>query len=65
MSEITAAEKLRCVERELKMRRSVYPRWQAAGKMSAPQADHEIKVMSAIVDDYRAAAHADESAKAG
>jgi hypothetical protein len=55
MSEVSNAEKLRCVERELKMRRSVYPRWTAAGKMSAPQADHEIKVMSAVVDDYRAA----------
>ena len=56
MSEVNNAEKLRCVERELKMRRSVYPRWTAAGKMTAAQADHEIRVMSAIVDDYRAAA---------
>jgi len=55
MSEVSNAEKLRCVERELKMRRNVYPRWTAAGKMNAVQADHEIRVMSAVVDDYRAA----------
>lgn len=46
-------EKLKCIEREIKMRRRVYPRWVEAGKMTALQADREISVMESIADDYR------------
>ena len=56
---ITAAEKLACAERELKMRRKVYPRWVEQKRMSAPQADHEIRTMEAICDDYRVLAEKD------
>jgi hypothetical protein len=34
MTSITAADKLACAERELKMRKRVYPRWVAEGRMS-------------------------------
>lgn len=53
---ITAADKLACAERELKMRQRVYPRWIEDGRMSAGKAAHEIAAMTAIVEDLRAAA---------
>lgn len=50
----TVADKLACVEREVKMRRRVYPHWTASGKMRVSEAEREIAVMEAIADDYRA-----------
>lgn len=41
---------LACVDRELGLRRSVYPRWVANGKMSPSRADREIEVMAALRD---------------
>lgn len=52
---ITAEDKLKCAERELEMRRRVYPRWVGDKKMSAGKAAHEIAVMEAICTDYREA----------
>ena len=49
----THAEKRACLERELKMRRRVYPRWVAAGKMREEDADREIACLRAILVDYR------------
>ena len=51
---ITNADKLACAEREVKMRKKVYPRWTEDGRMSAGKAAHEIAAMEAIVADYRA-----------
>jgi hypothetical protein len=51
---VTLAEKLACLERELKYRSRVYERLVQRGKMSEPQRQHEIKVMGAIRDDYAA-----------
>lgn len=48
----TTAEKRACLEREIRMRRRVYPRRVAAGQMRQADADREIRVMSAILDDY-------------
>lgn len=45
--------KLLCIERELRLRRRVYPRWVAEGRMKIRDAEHEIKTMEAIADDYR------------
>jgi hypothetical protein len=53
------ADKLACVERELKMRQRVYERWVEDGKMSAGKAAHEIACMEEIVKDYLAAAEKD------
>lgn len=50
---ITIADKLACAERELKMRKRVYSRWTASGKMSVGKAAHEIACMEAIVADYQ------------
>ena len=50
---MTEMDKLKCVERELKMRLRVYPRWIEIGRMSQKQAEHELACMRAIVEDYR------------
>ena len=49
---ITTKEKLACAKRELQYRRYVYRRRVTSGTMSKEQADHEIELMSAIVEDY-------------
>jgi hypothetical protein len=51
-SMITTKDKLACAKRELQYRRYVYRRRVASGSMSKEQADHEIELMSAIVEDY-------------
>jgi len=50
----TFSEKLACVERELKMRKKVYPRWTVSGNMTEDQATRETALMEEIVADYRA-----------
>jgi len=57
---VTNSDKLACVERELAFRHRVYTRLVASGKMSKEKQDREIELMSAIVEDYRAAAASDE-----
>jgi hypothetical protein len=49
---ITAKEKLECARRELVMRKRVYPKWVADGRMTKAQADRQIEVMTAIAEDY-------------
>lgn len=51
---VTAADKLACAKRELKMRERVYPRWVADGRLTAEHAAREIAAMAAIVTDYEA-----------
>ena len=45
--------KLKCVERELALRRNVYPKWVAQGKMTQAAAQKEIQIMEDIANDYR------------
>lgn len=45
---ITIERQIECVRREVNMRRRVYPRWVAAGKMSQAKAAEEIEVMEAV-----------------
>jgi len=52
---IDDSEKLKCIEREIALRRRVYPKWIASGKLKQEKADREIAVMEAIAVDYRAA----------
>jgi hypothetical protein len=47
---ITMADRLACVDRELALRRRVYPRWVAAGRMTQAKADREIELMQAVRD---------------
>ncbi len=53
---MTNDEKLKCLEREIKMRERVYPRWVEEGRMSQKFADRELASMREIADDYRATA---------
>jgi hypothetical protein len=48
----TATEKFDCIQREIKMRRRVYPRWVADGRMTQEKASAEIACMEAIAADY-------------
>jgi hypothetical protein len=57
---ITNRDKLLCAERELAFRFRVYDRLVVRGKMSKQEQEREIELMSAIVEDYRALAAADE-----
>lgn len=50
---VTTAQKIRCLEREIAMRKRVYPRWVSDGKMKQATADEEIRVMEAIREDLR------------
>ncbi len=38
-----------CVNRELKLRKRVYPRWIDDGRMTQKKSDHEIRCMAAIL----------------
>ena len=49
----TIEDQIAEVERELKLRRHVYPRHVAAKKMSQPTADRHITVMEAVLDTLR------------
>jgi len=53
---ITAADKLHCCERELRLRYRVYPRLIDKQKMTQRLADREIELMEQIAADYRAMA---------
>ena len=57
---VTAKDKLHCAERELAFRFRVYDRLVVRGKMTRQQQEREIELMSAIVEDYRALASAEE-----
>lgn len=46
-------DQILCVERELNMRRRVYPGWVAKGRMSQQQADVEIQRMAAVLETLR------------
>ncbi len=48
----TAEDKLREVERELKLRRRFYPHWIEIGRIDASDARRRIEIMEAIADDY-------------
>jgi hypothetical protein len=56
--EFSNNEKLQCIEREVALRRSAYPRFISSGKLKQEKADREIAVMEAVAADYREAIRA-------
>ena len=52
MTPISNLDKLKCAQRELALRRSVYQKRVTGGLMTQAKVDHEIATMAAIVDDY-------------
>lgn len=49
---ITHQDKVAELQREVSLRRRVYPRWVAAGRLTQADADKRIAVLQAILDDY-------------
>ena len=56
----TNAEKCREAEREVALRRHVFPRWVSEKKMRQEIADYRIALMQSIADDYKKLAENDE-----
>ena len=56
---ISLTEKVNCLERELLMRRRVYPRLIQQSKLTQSEADFEISIMQAILNDYKQQAKTD------
>lgn len=48
-SRVNLAGQIATVERELAIRRSVYPRWVEAGRMKAEAATRELEAMEAVL----------------
>ncbi|MBS8227138.1 hypothetical protein [Vannielia litorea] len=48
----TDLQKHEAARREAELRRRVYPRWVADGRMTQAEADRQIAVMEAIAADY-------------
>jgi hypothetical protein len=46
---MTLDEQVTCIRRELAMRRNVYPKFIANGRMTPEQADHEMQCMQAVL----------------
>lgn len=47
---ITGPQVIACVERELRVRFRVYPRWVASGKMKMEKARHELAAMTVLLE---------------
>jgi hypothetical protein len=46
---ISIPDQIKAAKRELAMRKNVYPKWVASGRMKQATADHEIAAMTAII----------------
>ena len=58
-SRFTNAEKCREAEREVALRRHVFPRWVSEKRMRQETADYRIAIMQAMADDYKKLAEKD------
>ena len=56
MTEFTAEQKLKALEREVRLRQQVYPHRVSTHRMTQLQADYQIDIMQAIAADYQEAA---------
>lgn len=52
-------EQLSCVERELRLRKKLYPRKILDGRLTAFEADRELKRMEAVVETIRGLAQSE------
>lgn len=50
---ITLEQQIACARREVALRRNVYPKWIAKGRLSKEKAEQEIATMDAIVFTLR------------
>lgn len=49
----TTQEKIKEIERELKMRKKVFPTWVLQGRVKQDVADKRIEIMEEILKDYQ------------
>ncbi|MGR3484038.1 MAG: hypothetical protein ACU0BF_01725 [Paracoccaceae bacterium] len=63
MPDVTPAEKLEELRRELRMRQRVYPRQIQLGRMTQADADRRIAVLEAVAADYDTLPLFDETAR--
>lgn len=56
MSELrfSIIDKIKCLERELALRKSAYTKWVEEGRLHVDRAAHEIGCVRAMIADYRA-----------
>ena len=54
------ADLIACVDREIEMRRRVYPRQVAAGRLTQSRADRDLLLMRAVRDKLMEQVHAAE-----
>lgn len=47
-------DQIKCVAREIAMRKNVYPKWVANGRMKQEAADREIAGMEAVIETLKA-----------
>ena len=50
---VTIEDQIKAVEREIGMRRRVYPNWVASKRMSQEKADKEIAAMEAVLETLK------------
>lgn len=53
MAEVSIADKITCVERELGFRMRMYPRWIPQNKITQAAADRELQVLTAVLEDLK------------
>jgi hypothetical protein len=49
----TDAEKLKEIEREITIRRKIYPSWIAQNRLSYATAEKQLAILQEIAEDYR------------
>lgn len=49
LSDVTTADMVACIKRELAMRENVYPKWVRSGRMKASDADREVRRMRGVL----------------
>lgn len=52
-ADVSLTDQIACIEREIRMRERVYPRWVESKRMTQTKADHEILVMRAVLDSLK------------
>jgi len=53
MNEITTTDIIKEIQRELNMRKKVFPTWVLQGKLKENVANKRIKIMERILEDYK------------
>ncbi len=58
---ITIETQIKAVAREIAMRRNLYPKWIASGRLTQDKADAQIAEMEAVIETLKSVAQAKEA----